>query len=171
MDMKQNNVLESIMSKKIIDKSNIEKFIAKESNRAFVKNKQELSFVIEKLNDKYQYEDGTAYRAVHLIVNAVVQLFVQKHDFKSESIRNLGVDIFRSFLNIKGPFRVVFFDDFIYPSCERNLEKVMKRTTFEHIQKLAEKKLKEVKKMDPEVREHMQKIVLGVAPFGYIVRD
>lgn len=68
--------------------------------------------------------------------------------------------------------KMVDFDDMLYPQHKEHFEKVITKDVWENLQKEATHELEEYGNgMWPERKKHLQKIVDGVAPFGYSVKN
>lgn len=71
----------------------------------------------------------------------------------------------------KTGFRILDYDDFLYPQCEENF-KVISTDTWKAIQDEAKRKLEDddingERTADPKVRKHWESIVNNIVPFGY----
>lgn len=71
----------------------------------------------------------------------------------------------------ESPLRVIVFDQMLYPQYEKAFSRILPRETFEYLQKKAGVILSEEKEMHVDVRAHLQSIVDGVVPFGYVLED
>ena len=68
--------------------------------------------------------------------------------------------------------RLVDYDDMLYPQYEEKFEKVISKNVWLSIQEIAKKKLEEANDyVHPDVINHWRKIVEGIVPFGYKVKD
>lgn len=69
------------------------------------------------------------------------------------------------------------WEKMLYPQYEEKFEKTISREIFERLQEKAKEKLFNDDEsvngytLHPEVREHMESIVNGVVPFGYVIKD
>lgn len=69
------------------------------------------------------------------------------------------------------------WEDMLYPQYEEKFEKTISRGIFEGLQKKAKERIDEWDSnperchMHPEVRKHMESIVNGVVPFGYVIKE
>jgi len=68
------------------------------------------------------------------------------------------------------PATIVGYRDMLYPQYARYFEKTITRKAFVLLQEIAAEELMG-DNLGPDVREHMESIVDGEAPFGYGIRD
>jgi len=70
---------------------------------------------------------------------------------------------------------IVDWENMLYPQYAERFEKTIHRKTFETLQDKAKERLAEAETagigLHPEVRKHMESIVNGEVPFGYVIRD
>lgn len=71
----------------------------------------------------------------------------------------------------ESPLKLVDYENMLYPQYDYHFEKIISKSTWDWLQKKAKEELQSGCGMCPEVREHMEKIVMGMVPFGYIVKD
>ena len=71
------------------------------------------------------------------------------------------------------------WENMLYPQYEDSFEKTIPRKIFEGLQEKAKERLAKADKdesingrsLHPEVRKHMESIVNGVVPFGYVIKE
>jgi hypothetical protein len=68
------------------------------------------------------------------------------------------------------PQRLVKYNEMLYPQYEHKFTSISK-DTFKWMQTEARKTLSTSEHMHPNVREHMESIVMGKVPFGYSLED
>lgn len=78
------------------------------------------------------------------------------------------------FMQMRGPLRIVHYEDMIYPQRSEKFEKTISADTFKWLQEEATKKLASIasdEEIDHEVKAHWQSIADGAVPFGYKIKD
>lgn len=71
----------------------------------------------------------------------------------------------------KTGLRIINYDDMLYPQYQYKFEKTIGKSTWESLQKEAKTRLEERGRLADRVKAHLESIVNGSVPFGYIVGD
>lgn len=79
----------------------------------------------------------------------------------------LGWEIIKEFMFIKGPARLVDYENMLYPQYQRKFSKTITPDTWEHLQKKAKELIGEERNVHPDVLAHWKSIAAGDIPFGY----
>lgn len=85
--------------------------------------------------------------------SAVMFEFIKKWDFLYKNV----------------PFKMVSFENMLYPQYSDRFQKIITNKTWEYLQTKAKKNLEERGMVHPDVEAHWKSIVDGIVPFGYIV--
>ena len=85
----------------------------------------------------------------------------------------VGWDLVRHFMagGNKTSLKLVDYDKMLYPQYRENFEKTIQKEVWEIIQKEAEKGLATETEAHPAVILHWRRIVDGIIPFGYTVKE
>ena len=70
--------------------------------------------------------------------------------------------------------KIVDYDKILYPQYKNEFDKVISKSVFENLQKVAQENLEEVKQgreVHPDVIKHWESIVAGNVPFGYKIKE
>ena len=73
--------------------------------------------------------------------------------------------------NSKCGFRILNYDDMLFPQYKDEFDKTISKDTWELLQKEARENLKDLRFASYEVAEHWKSIVRGNVPFGYKVKE
>lgn len=92
----------------------------------------------------------------------------------------IGWEMVKKFMSVGDcGLSLVDWENMLYPQYEERFEKTMSRKIFEGLQEKAKERLAKSNddesingySIHPEVRKHMESIVNGVVPFGYVVKE
>ncbi|MBD5307611.1 MAG: hypothetical protein HDS14_08335 [Bacteroides sp.] len=93
----------------------------------------------------------------------------------------IGWEMIKQFISVGDcGLSIVDWENMLYPQYEERFEKTISRGIFEELKKKARKRLAEADEgeriyghssIHPEVRKHMESIVNGVVPFGYVIKE
>jgi len=125
---------------------------------------------INKLVKKYKHDYGTICHA--MTAGAVATIYAMN---KTEQGGITGFQagcimwqFIRKFMNKKGFFRLIQYDDMLYPQYEESFGKTISKEVFAYLQEKA-KELYNKESAADEVKEHWKKIIEGIVPFGYTI--
>lgn len=90
--------------------------------------------------------------------------------------QQIGYDMIGLFLEIRGPIRLLAFEDMLSVGKEEEFAPTMPKTVWKFIQTRANELLKidnesEDKNAGPELKAHWESIVAGKVPYGYTVGE
>lgn len=88
----------------------------------------------------------------------------------------IGWEMVKKFMSVGDcGLSLIDWQDMLYPQYKERFEKTISRNVFEGLQKKAKENLDKADKkrlmLHPEVRKHMESIVNGVVPFGYVIKE
>lgn len=81
----------------------------------------------------------------------------------------LGWEATKDFLSIRGPAKILDYDNLLFPQYEDDFKKTISVETWKHLQDKAAKELK-IGGGSPEVQKHWESIVAGKIPFGFTLK-
>jgi len=127
---------------------------------------------IHKLMFKYKHDYGTI---CHAITACIIATFNALNRTSQGGITGTQASlimwgIVRKLFNKKGILSLVEYDNMLYPQYKDNFEKTISSYTFNDLQKKAKEMLDNTIDVHPAVKEHWQKIVDGIVPFGYTIK-
>mgnify|MGYP003275648793 CR=1 FL=1 len=137
-----------------------------------IKTDEQLFEFIKDVKEKFNYGYGVAPRSIAQAAVAVADYLLCEMGCTSFQASCVMWDIIRD-LNYTGNqcgLKIIDYDDFLYPQYKYKHQKAIGKDTWGNIQNQAKKNLEESGGCD-EVREHWQKIVDGIVPFGYTVEN
>lgn len=88
----------------------------------------------------------------------------------------IGWEMVKKFMSVGDcGLSLIDWENMLYPQYEERFEKTISRDIFEGLQKKAKECLAKTDNkrlmLHPDVRKHMESIVSGVVPFGYVLRE
>ena len=93
----------------------------------------------------------------------------------------IGWEMVKQFMSVGDcGLTLIDWENMLFPQYKERFEKTISREIFKGLQKKARKSLAEADKQErtygystihPEVRKHMESIVNGVVPFGYVIKE
>lgn len=92
----------------------------------------------------------------------------------------IGWEMVKKFMSVGDcGLTIIDWENMLYPQYEERFEKTISRGIFEGLQKKAKERLAKSNddesingySLHPEVRKHMESIVSGVVPFGYVIKE
>ena len=131
---------------------------------------------IEKFNEEilngYHHDYGTICHAVAASTLAHLNNCLYRQGMTGAQASFATWGIINQIFNIKVGGKLVSYDKMLYPQYEDDFsEKIISKHIFESLQEKAKEKLSESDSIHPRVKAHMESIVDGKIPFGYIIKD
>lgn len=92
----------------------------------------------------------------------------------------IGWEMVKKFMSVGDcGLSIIDWEDMLYPQSDEMFEKAISRKIFEGLQEKAKERLAKADEdesinrhpLHPEVRKHMESIVNGVVPFGYVIKS
>jgi hypothetical protein len=92
----------------------------------------------------------------------------------------VGWEMVKQFMLVgKCGLTIIDWENMLYPQHKDRFEKTISKGIFENLQEVAKKRIAEADEnegieghsLHPEVRKHMESIVNGVVPFGYVIKE
>ena len=133
----------------------------------------QLTEFINHLFGDYNHDYGTACRAIGAAAVATAWYGAHVEGITGFQAGFVMWDFIRHWTKTtnKCGMKLVDYDDFLYPQYRYKFEKAISKDVWESIQEQAKNNLLSDEHACPEVRNHWQKIVSGMVPFGYEVED
>ena len=131
-------------------------------------------FLNHLLND-YQHGYGTICHAI--AIGSVATAWAMDKDDQGGITGFQGSAVMFEFMKkwdigLKNvPFKLVNFENMLYPQYYDKFQKTITRSTWEYLQTKAKQNLDERGMVHPDVKKHWEEIVDGIVPFGYIVTE
>ena len=142
--------------------------------RKSIETFDELIEFLTYIKDNCNYDDGVAPRSIAQASLAVAWYFSNIFGITGFQSGFVITDFIRDwrYQNNKLGFKIVNYDDLLYPQREYYFDKVIKKDMYKKLQEVAEEKLNENSCfVAPKVRIHWLRIVNGHVPFGFRVED
>lgn len=90
----------------------------------------------------------------------------------------IGWEMVKKFMSVGDcGLTIIDWENMLYPQYEERFEKTISHEIFKRLQEKAKERLANDDEsitgysLHPEVRKHMESIVNGVVPFGYVIKD
>ena len=131
-----------------------------------------LSAFISGLVNDYEHDFGTIIHAVAASALAAAHAVNNSETGDLDPIQGGAVmaEFVKNWLGLQAPFRVVNYEDFLYPQYARRHKKVISQQVWAWLQEEATNQLKnKCTYLEAAYETHWRSIVKGEVPFGYKV--
>lgn len=143
------------------------------AKRREIKSFDELAEFLKYIKENCNCGYGEAPRAIAQASLAVAWWFASEFGITGFQAGCVMWDFLQDweFSDNKCGLRILDYDNMLYPQYDHKFEKTISRSTWQALQKEAEKNLKDKDFVPPDVIAHWQSIVNGKVPFGYVVKE
>ena len=129
-------------------------------------------FIDHVLND-YEHDYGTAVHAVSACAIAAAWAANDAERLTGFQASFVMWDFIRqwSYESNKTELRLINFDNMLYLQDEEKFDKIISKGVWKSLQEADKKNLEDIPGAHPDVIAHWEKIVAGIVPFGYTIKE
>lgn len=158
------------MRQKITEEMNVHEQWYDEANK---QNLSTLPNFLDSLINSYEHDYGTICHAIAagMIATGACINRSEQGGITGFQAGCIMWEFVRRWLQLKGPLKLIQYDDMLYPQYESKFQKVISRENADYLINEAKKLIKEEGKVHPRVKQHWEKIANGEIPFTYVVEE
>ena len=138
----------------------------------YTRDVQSLDMFMQQLDKDYEHDYGTICHAVAAMAVQAAKLMDKQSQGGITGFQAAAVmwQFISKYMNIRGPMRLVKFEDMLYPQHAEKFEKTIGKDTWQFLQTKAMENLINSPDAHPDVVAHWKSVVDGVVPFSYTVQ-
>lgn len=159
------------MKQAITEESGVHKAWIPEAHKQTVETLPEF---LRKLCEDYRHDYGTYVHAAAAAAIGAVAAFDHHPDsggMTGFQAGCLGWEMIREYMSIRGPARLLEYENLIFPQYDYKFEKTITAETWAEIQKKARQMIAENRTVHPDVLRRWESIVAGELPNGFALEQ
>lgn len=159
-------------TKRNYDEFEAQDILAEQRSGNKIQGVPDLAAYIKNVEENFGYGYGVAPRAIAQAALATAFYLCDRFGLTGFQAGFVMWDFIRGwmFKNNKCGLKIVNYDDMLYPQYEDKFEKIISPDIWVNLQKEAAERLKTSAGANQHVVAHLESIVRGEVPFGYVVK-